>query len=264
MCVLPENHRFSFSQLSLYDTCPMAFKLRYLDGVKDEGNAFSEYGTLGHALLEEWAKGQLPDILLAEEFERRYDEEVKHPFPPFPRGMSAKYYEAARDYFDSFTGFGNVEILDVEQRFVFTVEGGRKPYPFVGVVDLVVRDQITGEIWIIDHKSKSSAQMKKDFSHYRRQLYTYARFVYDKYGTWPSRIGFNLFRAGGEMVWEDFSMAGYEETMRWIVGKIEAILDEREWKIGISSFFCRYLCSALDLCPAKDTILYAKKGGSFG
>lgn len=259
MCYIPPDHRFSFSALSLYDECPMAFKLRYIDHVKDEGNGFSDYGTFCHKLLEEWAKGETPDIALAAEYEDRYDDAVIHPFPPFPRGMGAKYYDAGLAYFESFEGFGDVEILDVEQRFEFQVEGGRRPYTFVGVVDLVVKDKATGAIDIIDHKSKSAAQMKKDFPLYRKQLYTYARFVYDTYGVWPRRIGFNLFKEGGQMVWENFTMAGYEETMRWIIDSIEAILDEKEWKVTVSPFFCRFLCSCLDECPAKDAVLYSKK-----
>lgn len=239
----------------------MAFKLRYVDHIKDEGNAFSEYGQLAHKLLEEWAKGELPDIALAAEYEDGYDDAVIHPFPPFPRGMGAKYYDAGLSYFENFDGFGDVEILDVEQRFEFRVDGGRQPYTFVGVVDLVVRDKETGAIDIIDHKSKSAAQMKKDFSMYRRQLYTYARFVHDKYGVWPRRIGFNLFKEGGQMVWEEFSEEGYKDTMKWIVDSIEAILDEKEWKVSVSSFFCRFLCGSLDECPAKDAVLYPKKKG---
>lgn len=257
MCQIPPNHRFSFSQISLYDSCPMAFKLKYIDKLPDEGNFFSDYGTFGHKLLEEWAKGETPDILLADEYADRYDEAVVHPCPPFPKGMGAKYYEAGLDYFANFSGFGDqYEVLDVEQRFEFPFEVRGNPYSFVGVVDLVLRDKDTGEIVIIDHKSKSARQMKKDLNEYRRQLYTYARFVHDKYGVWPVKIGFNLFKEGGQMVWETFSQDGYDETMKWIHGSVEKILDEKEWKVSASSYFCRQICGVFDYCPAKEAVLY--------
>ena len=110
----------------------MAFKLQYIDKVTTEGNAFSDYGTLCHEILEEWAKGSLPDFALAEEYERRYDQAVVHSFPPFPKGMPQKYYDAGLAYFEGFNGFGDdIEILTVEEKFEIDIGG----YIFVGIAD---------------------------------------------------------------------------------------------------------------------------------
>ncbi|MBR1685372.1 MAG: PD-(D/E)XK nuclease family protein, partial [Clostridia bacterium] len=43
----------------MYDQCPLAFKLQYIDRVPQEQNAYAEYGTHCHSLLERWAKGDL-------------------------------------------------------------------------------------------------------------------------------------------------------------------------------------------------------------
>lgn len=256
MCAIPDGTHFSFSSLETYTQCPMAFKLKYIDKVPDEGNAFSDYGLVCHKLLEEWAKGEMPEMLLAAEYEDRYDDAMAHPFPPFPKGMGEKYFEAGRAYFDSFTGFDGYDVVAAEQRSSFDVTVRGKVYPFVGVVDLVLRDKKTGDLVVIDHKSKSAKQMKKDMAVYTRQLYTYARFVRDLYGSFPKRMGFNLFREGGEIVWVDFDESAYEATMAWIVKSIEAIMDETEWKVSVSSFFCRFVCSVMDACPAKEAVLY--------
>lgn len=236
----------------------MSFKLQYLDKVPQEGNAFSDYGTFSHLLLENWAKGKLPSIALAEKYEDDYDQAVSHSFPPFPRGMAQKYYDAGLEYFQSFDGFGDsFEILSVEKKFQIDIGG----YPFVGIADLILLDKETGEIVVIDHKSKSMASMKKEITTYRRQLYTYAAHVKETYGVYPSKLIFNMFKEG-TTIEEVFSMDFFNDTMQWIISSIENILFETEWRVCTSSYFCRYVCSVLDYCPAREAVLYPPKKGS--
>ncbi len=49
---IPDGMHWSFSALSAYETCPMAFKLLYIDGLKEKGdnNAYAEVGTFCHGL----------------------------------------------------------------------------------------------------------------------------------------------------------------------------------------------------------------------
>lgn len=229
----------------------MAFKQQYIDKVPAEGNAFSDYGTLCHELLEEWAKGVLPEFAQAEEYEKRYEKSVTHSFPPFPKGMSQKYYDAGLAYFNEFDGFGDdVEILTVEEKFEIDIEG----YTFVGVADQVIRDKNTGEITVIDHKSKSASQMKKDLPTYRKQLYAYAAFVKQKFGVYPAKQQFNMFKEG-TFIDEKFDLDEYNKTIQWIVDTIESILFEVDWMVSTSSYYCRFVCGCLDYCPAKDAVL---------
>lgn len=165
--------------------------------------------------------------------------------------MAQKYYDAGLDYFNSFGGFGdNLEILSVEERFEVDIEG----YTFVGVADLVVRDLETGGIIVIDHKSKSASQMKKDLPTYRKQLYIYAAFVKQKYGVFPEQLVFNMFKEGN-FIKETFDEEEYKRTIDWIVETIEFILFESDWKVCTSSYYCRFVCSCLDHCPAKEAVL---------
>lgn len=51
---------WSFSKLERFIECPYSFYLHYIkksDPQKEEGNAFSDYGTFAHSLLDGWAKG---------------------------------------------------------------------------------------------------------------------------------------------------------------------------------------------------------------
>lgn len=160
MCRIPDGMKWSFSKLEAFHHCGMMFKLIYLDHAEKEGNGFSDYGTFCHKLLEEWAKGQIPDFALAEEYQERYDDEVVNAFPPFPRGMPQKYYDQGLQYFENFDFFGDdYEILTVEEKFEIEIDG----YILVGIADLTLRNKKTGGIVVIDHKSKSKNSMKKEF-----------------------------------------------------------------------------------------------------
>lgn len=251
MCKLPPGFKWSFSKLCAWDQCPEMFRLCYIDRVKDDGNAFSDYGTFAHKLLERYAKGELPAFLLADAWESGYDDAVTHPFPPFPRGMPQKYFDAGAKYFAEFDGFGEEwEIVSAEERFEINIGG----YPFVGVLDLLLRSKKTGALWVVDHKSKSASSMEKSLATYLRQLYTYAAYIKEKYGVYPQRLSFNMFREG-TWIHEDFSQQAFDDTMRWIVETIENILLDSGWKVCPSSYFCRFICSALDACPEREAIL---------
>lgn len=262
MCNIPANFKWSFSKLSTYDTCPTQFKLCYIDHVKDDGNAFSDYGTFAHSILEGWAKGEIPEYLMADVYQDGYDEAIKHSFPPFPKGMPEKYFEAGLRYFETFEGFGNEwEVVSAEERFEIDIGG----YPFVGVLDLLLRHKDTGELWVVDHKSKSASSMSKELLTYRRQLYTYAAHIKQKYGVYPDKLSFNMFKEG-TFIDETFDLDMFNDTMKWIVDTIEDIILETEWKVCPSSYFCRFVCSAFLECPAREAVLNPppKKGKKNG
>lgn len=242
----------------------MAFKLQYIDRVPQEGNFYSDYGTWAHALLEQYAKGDIPCYALAEVYDEEYDQQITHRPPPFPKGLAEKYRDAGREYFENFDGFGDeweVAEIDgqpaVECRFEINIGG----YPFVGIADLILRHKETGELMVIDHKSKSKNSMDRELTTYRKQLYVYAAFVKEKFGVFPTILRFNMFKEG-YFIDERFNMDTYNETMEWIVDTIESIFLESDWKVCKSSYFCRFICSVLDYCPAKNAILYEnnKKG----
>lgn len=192
ICKVPEDFRFSFSKLQLYDQCPMAFQLMYLQNeTVDDGNAYSDFGTFCHKLLEDWAKGEYLDFMLADVYKEGYEQAITHDFPPFPAGQWEKFRQQGLDYFETFMGFGdNYEVVSAEEKFVTRFAG----YDFAGVADLILRDKDTGDIVVIDHKSKSKASMEKELDVYRKQLYIYAHHVMEAYGVFPKKLIFNGFR----------------------------------------------------------------------
>ena len=191
---------------------------------------------------------------LADAYEAEYDEAVKHYFPPFPKGLAGRYYDEGLQYFRVFDGFGDgVEILSVEDKFELDIRSNR----FVGIADLVLRDRNTGGITVIDHKSKSMNSMKKAQYENTRQLYTYAAYVKERFGAFPTLLRFNMFRYGVNID-EPFSRDRYAETMDWIERTIAEIRAEREWKVSSSGYFCRFICSTRLYCPIAGEIMNAK------
>lgn len=222
----------------------MAYKLQYIDRKPSDGNFFSDYGSFGHELLEKWAKGELETFALASEYDDLYNLSVIHDPPPFPKGMSERYFEAGARYFENFDGFGDQwDILDVEEKFSIQIRG----HEFLGIADLVLRDKNTGKITVIDHKSKSKSSMEREIDTYRHQLYIYAMFVKQKYGVYPEKIAFNMFKEG-YVIEETFDPAQLEKTEDWIEATINEILADTTFQPTPNNYFCHYLCGVSGFC----------------
>ena len=229
--------------------------MQYLDKLEQEQNAYAEYGTHCHSILERWAKGELMSFELADVYTAEYDQAVKHYFPPFPTGLAGKYYDEGLAYFRNFDGFGDrYEILAVEERFEIAIRGNI----FVGIADMILRDKASGEIIVIDHKSKSMQSLMKDLKANKRQLYLYAAYVKEKYGVFPTLLRFNMFRYG-KWVDEPFSMEAYEEMLDWTEETIRNIRAERDWAVSSSGYFCKFICSVRDHCPIGNEIIHSKE-----
>lgn len=241
---IPADMFWSYSKLTTYEHCPLAFKLQYLDHLPQTNNAYAEYGTLCHSLIERWATGELAEFELGPCFQAEFDAAVVHSFPPFPKGLGARYYDAGKRYFDTFAGFGESTILAFEERFEMDLGG----YPFVGVADLLLEDRQTGDLILMDHKSKSLSAMKKVLTKQLRQLYLYAAFVKEHYGRFPDRLVLNLFREP-TFIDKPFEMAAYESAIGWATDTIEMIRAQQVWPPCGKDYFCQFLCGEAYHCP---------------
>ena len=258
---------WSFSNLQMWNNCPLCWKLKYLDQkASKDGNAFSQYGSFVHGLLEQYEKGELPLIALAEEYDDGFDDNVTKPWPMFPIGLGERYYQDGKQYLENFTGFGDqYEIIGVEDEFVTEIAG----YKLIGYVDLILRDKNTGEITIVDHKSKSVKRLQQDWDELVLQLYIYAHYVHEKYGEWPKFLVFNCFRES-QMVGEEFNPEEYERMVKWVETTITEILNATEFPDKIAkdaneriakgkrplkdnTYFCKTLCDCWDACPIWQT-----------
>jgi len=247
---LDDNFAWSFTKLASYLECPYAFYLKYVVRKEDDvemENAFGQYGTLGHKLLEMWAKGELREEDMAARWDELYPHYVTASFPPFPKDQPLKSFQAGLKYFSTFHGFGDIDIMEVETKFTTNIG----PYLFRGIADLVYRDNATGGVVIMDHKSKSENSMKKEYKLYKKQLYLYAKHVHDVWGIFPSILKFNMFKAG-TMIDIPFDKDEYDESLAWAEDVIDTAFMEDEWPAHVSSYRCSFICDARAECDAKE------------
>lgn len=280
-----DGMRWSFSSVNTYDTCPQAFRLGYLDALPKVNNAFAEWGTHMHSLMEAYFKGELEFFELSQVYQDGYDTAITCKFPPNKFcDLSERYFAAGKEYLDSFDGlFEDCEVVGVELKVKLIIDGR----PFVGVIDLLLKK---GDDYIIaDHKSKSAFKSKKEQAEYARQLYLYAIYVHETYGKWPIKLVFHMVRDMGALVEIPFVEADAEAARRWFTETIDTIyadalfeskpnyyrrllrelrnkLDAKEVKfddylkqkkkleasLNKTSFYCEQLCSSREQCPGTD------------
>lgn len=248
---------WSFTRVNAYATCPKMFKLSYIDCESKLQNAFAEWGTLCHGILEDYFNGKITLLDMTTAYDDRFGEVVKH---NFPFKLRAKYRESGKTFFDSFAGLPDgYEVLGVEQKVDLRFKGR----PFVGYIDLLLRDKSDGKIILVDHKSKSKFNTEAEKSHYLMQLYLYSQYVYERYGQYPKLLVFNMFRAG-TVVTEEFRKEAFDSAVRWLNDTIDSIYRDVEFSDKIclecmrkrtaeddfkhSDFFCNELCSVRSHC----------------
>lgn len=260
MSMLGEHHVYSFSQLQSFSECPYSFYLQKIERNPNMvSNAFASQGTLIHDLLDQWAKGELSAEQLPAEYERRYPLEIVESWPKMlaSKGYAEKAFNIGLEYFKSFDRFKGYKILATEEKFKIEVCGR----PFVGVMDMLMEDEQTGELIVLDHKSKSLAAFKKAENEMYKQQYLYSKYVFERFGKYPDRLMFNLFKENGQKKEKPFSMAEYESTLAWAgeqMNKMESFdfvdwLETKEVEEGKADFFCTELCSCRKICPNGQT-----------
>ena len=250
MSMLGDKHVYSFSQLQSFSECPYAFYLQ---------------GTLIHDLLDLWAKGELTADQLPEEYEKRYPLEVVESWPRMlaSKGYAEKAFQLGLDYFKNFDEFKGYKIIATEERFRIDVEDR----PFVGVMDMLMEEENSGKLIILDHKSKSLAAFKKAEDEMYKQQYLYSKYVFEKYGKYPDQLMFNLFKEKGTKMHRDFDQQDYLKTLAWAGEQMQKMesYDFVDWlttkpvQEGKSDFFCTELCSCRKICPNGQTKYTPKK-----
>jgi len=78
---------WSYSRVNSFDQCPRMFYLTYLQCADRVDNAFAQWGTLVHSLLERYYREQVELWDLTSLYEKEYSKTVKERFP-FPRSKT--------------------------------------------------------------------------------------------------------------------------------------------------------------------------------
>lgn len=130
------------SQMKLWQECPLKYYEKYIKGIEldwlKKGATASEFGTRVHQLLEEHylvLKGT-----------------PREPYPEYP--LAALELEA-QTMFAQYINHFPVEpftVLDVEK--TFRIQLPDSPHEYVGKIDVTYRDNETGLLSIMDHKTE--------------------------------------------------------------------------------------------------------------
>lgn len=239
---MSEKERYSYSRLNAFRQCKYQYYLTYYGkkrGEEDRGedNAFAQFGTLAHSLLERYEKGELMSYELLPKYEMEYPDAVTYDFPPNAYvDLGESYYTDGAAFFADFDGFDDLEVVGAEDEFEIEIDD----FIFCGFIDLELVNRKTDKLIVRDWKSMSSLK-KQDIPSKRRQLYSYCPWMKKKFGRFPDRLEFGLFRKQ-KTVGFDFNIDHYNETIQWIRDTVSEIRSCKEWPATYNEFYCNYLC----------------------
>jgi hypothetical protein len=251
---------WSYSKISSFSTCPYQYYLSYIADPKPENeeNCFNQYGLHVHEILEKFFKGELELFELADYYEEHFDEHVLLDFPPCqvrgqPYDLGQHYYDDGLRFLSEFDGLPQYKILGVEEDFTVDFLDGDKLH---GFIDLVLEDR-NGDIIVLDHKSKNGFKSKAEQKKYSFQPALYSLYIKEKYGKWPSRLAFNIFRKQ-EYVKIEFTEDLLNEAIDWAKKNVQTIRDCTDFLPKFNEkekqkmlFFCNQICSFRSSCDHK-------------
>ena len=227
-----KEKKHSFSSVKLFEQCPYAYYLRYVEDQKEEANVYAMFGSFVHSILERYFKGDLYAFELADVFENEYSQNVTKKFQFY--NVYKAFYNKTLNYLTTFDGIDG-EIVGVEEK----LEGKFGDYDFIGYADLIMRDD--KGLFIVDHKSHGAFKSETERTEYFRQLYLYAECIKQKYGEYPYKLVFNMFRVP-KMETTLFDLEQSKNSVEWFENSVDKILANTDWDCKVDKGYCSNLC----------------------
>jgi RecB family exonuclease len=196
--------RVSFSQYSMWSSCPQQYKLSYIDDLRQSSsNIHSVFGSAMHETLQEYLsrclrisksqadKGMDTKAFLKEKMREMYLKESNEGKDPIcTKEELVEFLEDGNlilDYFQKSKNFNNFfslkydELVAIEQPINTKI---REHINFLGFIDLIVRSKFDGKYRIIDFKTSTSGwskYQKKDPTK-NAQILLYKKFYSEMLG----------------------------------------------------------------------------------
>jgi putative RecB family exonuclease len=139
----------SFTQISLYRSCPLSYKLQYIDGLKPKERSYFSFGTM-HACAERFFRVNTPPPPSLEELLRYYEENWLSQGYESPE-EEARYKAYGKDILARFWEIHQADFrlpIAIERNFTIDVEGVK----LRGFIDRVDKLE-SGGLSIIDYKT---------------------------------------------------------------------------------------------------------------
>ena len=235
--------KYSFSKLSSFRQCPLQYWYTYITHEQREGNAFAQYGSFVHSLLERWGKDELAVYELLDEYENGFFDSVTQEFPPNKyTDLERKYYDDGAQFLTNFEGVDAEKTLGVEEHFEIPMKAtdDRDDFAIRGFIDLIYIDS-KGRLVVHDWKSKAKFKSPDEQKEYARQLYIYSLYIKQKYGKYPDLLRFHMFR-NRKNIDIKFNENDLNEAIKWVQETVKEIRDCNEFESRPDDFYCQYLC----------------------
>ncbi|HEY54834.1 MAG TPA: PD-(D/E)XK nuclease family protein [Dehalococcoidia bacterium] len=209
----------SYSQISLYQSCPLCYKLRYIDGLEEKEKGYFSFGTTMHEAAEYFYRVKVPPPPSLEELLRFYEQNW-HPegyesadeeanYKVYGREMLARFWEIHRPDFRL--------PIAVEWMFNIDIEGVK----LRGFIDRV--DKLdSGGLAIIDYKTDREL-FTKDYLAQNLQLTLYQLAVEQSWFLPVERLTLYHFRSNTPCSCPPRGEAQLEEARRLVLAVAEGI-----------------------------------------
>jgi len=174
---------FSFSGISTFQSCPRAFKYRYIDQLNEAFSSIEAHmGTCVHTSLE-WAymqkqQGFVPTVDMAvEQYRYAWKSDSQNIIKVIKKEKTAEdYFNQGKEFLESFFKrvfpFDNSTTLYLEHQFLLPLTVLGKEISYRGVIDRIAKEP-DGTIRIIDYKTGRVGQPLDTL-----QLPSYALYIF--------------------------------------------------------------------------------------
>jgi len=246
--------RISYSQLSMYNECPLRWKLNYVDKLKvSESNIYLIFGTAMHEVLQAYLEIMYYDSVknadllnlnemlrdkLIEQFKRAEQEDEK---PPCTKQDLQEFFQDGVDILDFFTkrradyfSKRGYKLIGCEVPIEVML---KKDIKMVGYLDIVILDEYHNTLKIYDIKTSTrgwNKWQKKD-ENKTQQLLLYKQFYSKQYNHPIDKIEVEYFIVKRKL-WEEamfpqkrvqkFSPASGKPSMNKVVNRLDIFLNE--------------------------------------
>ncbi len=159
----------SYSQISVYQSCPLSYKLQYIDGLKPKAKWYFSFGDTLHKCAEHFFKAKLPSHPTLDELLRFYQENwLSEGWESTEDEARQKEYgeKILRDFWDVHSREFKLP-LATERVFLVDIEGVK----LRGYIDRIDKLE-TGGLAIVDYKSNQEL-FTKDYVENSLQLTLY-------------------------------------------------------------------------------------------
>ena len=246
-----DGFTWSFSRIHMYEQCPYAFYLKYIENREGEGNFYAENGSIMHKVFQMLLNHEISLEDAPEVYIDLYDEIEE----TVQQQTMDKTFNKCLDYLceTEDLDLNKYEILGVEEKLEFKID----KYKFIGYADLILKEKATGRILLIDHKSSDHFLKKngdvlksqeENYRAYKKQMYLYCKGIKEKYGFFPDECCWHHFKDSGILEYFPFDEREYTDAQLWAVKTIKRIYRDKHFLENRNYLRCWLLCDYRNDC----------------